>query len=149
MSDVSVGDEGESSGFEPYSFKEYIAEQRKWLFIDRDILLEQRQEIDDKLAEIECEFAAIDAYEAAKIGETQKPGLTRVRRGSRREDMLTLLSHRSPLTRSDILEYLGAKGDRARENSVSNILSRMKKDGEVIHEDGQYYLPQTALQAAE
>jgi hypothetical protein len=50
-------------------FADYIARERERLQAEREALIQQRREIDQKLAGIENEFHAVDAYEAAKAGK--------------------------------------------------------------------------------
>src|SRR4051812_14873115 len=63
----------------------------------------------------------------------------RARRGSRREGLLNLIRDGNGLSRSDILERMGLKGDKSGEMSVSNALTALAKQNQVRREGGKYY----------
>ena len=127
-------------------FQSFIDKERAKLAKQKDDLTAQRQEIDTKLADIDRELFAIDAYETAKAGKpatTPKPPRaastsTRAPRGAKRDELLTLIKQRPNLSRGDILETLGIKGDKKNEQSVSNALANLKKAGTIIATDGKY-----------
>src|SRR5438552_1233128 len=100
-------------------FAAMIEKERERLAKMRDEALTRRKTIDDEIAEIDREVKAIAAYETAKTGK--KPGTgTRGRRGSRQESILaTLKGNGDGLTRSEILDKLGLKGNKAGEQAVS------------------------------
>src|SRR5215210_298459 len=116
-------------------FADYIARERERLQAERESLIQQRREIDQKLATIDKEFRAVDAYETAKAGKnvsaraTGGPGRGRgARRGSRREALLAVIRETTAgLSRGEILEKMGIKGDKAGEMSVSNALTALSK----------------------
>ncbi len=125
------------------NFAEYIQGERDRLNALRETALEARAEIDDTLAGIDREFKAIDAYEAAKSGKALRPASsdrqTRPRRGSRREELLELIGQNNGLSRGDILDRMGLKGDKSGEMSVSNALTSLTKRGQITREGGKYY----------
>lgn len=123
-------------------FSDYIARERERLSRERAEVSNQKRELDDRLAAIDREFQALDAYQAAKTGkpsgrrmQTQR----RARRGSRREELLNLIREGNGLSRGDILERMGLKGDKAGEMSVSNALTALAKRNQVRREGGKYY----------
>ena len=125
------------------SFADYIARERERLGREREGISNQRRELDNRLAGIDREFQALDAYQSAKTG---KPGSTRrtqmqrrTPRGSRREELLNLIRNGNGLSRGEILERMGLKGDKSREMSVSNALSALIKGNQVRREGGKYY----------
>jgi hypothetical protein len=61
------------------------------------------------------------------------------RRGSRREELLNLIRGGNGLSRGDILERMGLKGDKSGEMSVSNALTALSKSNQVRREGGKYY----------
>jgi hypothetical protein len=67
--------------------------------------------------------------------QTQRRG----RRGSRREELLNLIRDGNGLSRGDILERMGLKGDKSGEMSVSNALTALAKRNHVRREGGKYY----------
>jgi len=128
------------------NFSEYISRERDRLNGERDQLFAQRSEIDKKLAEIEKEFQAIGAYENAKTGRTSGrkagPGRGRgSRRGSRREAIMEVIRQNpTGLSRGDLLQKMGLKGDKAGEMSVSNALTALSKNNQVRREGGKYHV---------
>jgi hypothetical protein len=67
-------------------------------------------------------------------------GSGRAGRGQRRQQVLGVIkSTAEGATRGDILERLGAKGDKALEQSVSNALAALFKSKSVSRENGRYH----------
>jgi hypothetical protein len=124
-------------------FSNYIARERERLSREREEIANQTRELDNRLAEIDREFQAIEAYQTAKTGkpsggqrmQTQRRG----RRGSRREELLSLIREGNGLSRREILERVGVKGDKSGEMSVSNALTALAKGNQVRREGGKYY----------
>ena len=63
---------------------------------------------------------------------------SRTRRGSRREALLEVIRQSDGLSRGEILERMGLKGDKSGEMSVSNALTALTKSNQVRREDGKY-----------
>lgn len=131
------------------TFVEFVARERERLHRERDAVFTQQQELEAKLAEINRELSAIDAYESAKSGKGsaslhRRRGLgaaARGRRGSKREQLLELIrQHPEGLARKDILEQMGLKGDKSGEMSVSNTLTALTKANQVVRAEGRYRL---------
>ena len=129
-------------------FADYVARERKRLQAERESLIQQRREIDQKLAGIDKEFGAVDAYQAAKAGKkvaakaTGGSGRGRAtRRGSKREALLAVIRENpAGLSRGEILQQMGLKGDKAGEMSVSNALTALTKANQVHRDGGKYRL---------
>jgi hypothetical protein len=89
MSDVNDG-----SNFGDGNFSEYIARERERLRAEREQVFNQQEELQRKLDAVNCEFAAIEAYETAKTGKAARqspPGRQpRARHGGRREALLDI-----------------------------------------------------------
>lgn len=122
--------------------QEHVAAERERLAAAKAELLQDRQLIDERIANIDDEMRAISAYEAAKLGKTAKParvGTTRARRGSRREALLELIRQSDGLSRGEILDALGLKGDKSGEMSVSNALTAMIKHNAIYRHGGKYH----------
>ena len=104
-------------------FSDYIARERDRLSRERKEISDQKRALDTRLAAIDREYQALDAYQAAKTGTTR--GGRRVQtqrrapRGSRREGLLNLIRDGNGLSRGDILERMGLKGDKSGEMSIS------------------------------
>jgi hypothetical protein len=128
------------------NFAGFIARERERLNAEREQIFNQRQALQTKLDEINREFAAIDAYEAAKTGKAvpaarqpRGPRQQQARRGSRREELLQLIKDNpSGLARGEILERMGLKGDKSGEMSVSNALTALTKSNQVSRYEGKY-----------
>ena len=121
---------------------------------ERKALVGQQREIEKKLSDIDRELAAIAAYEVTKSGKASAaakptapaPRKARVahkaapgRRSSKREPILKVIGENpSGLTRGELLEKMGLKGNRAAEMSVSNTLTALTKGNQVARKDGRY-----------
>ena len=124
------------------NFEQMIEKERTRLGALRDDLLAQRARIATQLAEIDQELAAIGAYERAKLGKPARTikaaKNTRAPRGAKREELLALIEDTPGLTRGEIIEKLGIKGDKSQEQSISNALATLKKAGTIAATDGKY-----------
>jgi hypothetical protein len=125
------------------NFADFIARERERLHAEREAIFNQQHELQTKLDAINREFAAIEAYEAAKTGKAvRQPGVRgpqRARAGSKREQILDMIKqHPDGLARKDILDRMGLKGDKAGESSISNSLTALTKANQVSRRDGRY-----------
>jgi len=126
------------------TFQDFITRDRERLHAEREAIFNQQHELENKLAVINNELRAIDAYEAAKIGKpasTRQTGIRRApraRSGSKRELLLQVIKDGGGLTRGDILEKMGLKGNKQGEMSVSNALTALIKGNQVARRDGKY-----------
>ena len=129
------------------TFADFIARDRERLHAEHEQIFHQQQELQTKLDEINLEFAAIDAYEAAKAGKAPTPARQprgararpQARRGSKREALMQVIKDNpSGLTRGEILERMSLKGDKTGEMSVSNALTALTKANQVTRRDGRY-----------
>jgi hypothetical protein len=126
------------------TFAELVTRARERINGECENIRAQQRELQAKLASIEREFAAIQAYEDAKSRKISRVGSsagqqTRARRGSKREEILAVLEdnpHR--FTRGEILVKLGLEGNKAGEMSVSNALTALTKLGTMVRRDGKY-----------
>jgi hypothetical protein len=128
------------------SFADFITRDRERLHAEREQIFNQQHQLEGKLADINRELAAIDAYEAAKTGKApaaaRQPRGARARptrRGSKRDALMQVIKENpSGLTRGEILNRMGLKGDKTGEMSVSNALTALTKANQVIRRDGRY-----------
>ena len=129
------------------TFADFITRERERLHAEREQIFNQQHELEGKLADINRELSAIDAYEAAKSGKTpaaaRQPRGTRARpqgrRGSKRDALMQVIkANPTGLTRGEILERMGLKGDKSGEMSVSNAPNGMIKANQVTRRDGRY-----------
>jgi len=106
------------------NFADFIARERERLHAEREQVFSQQQELEAKLAAINNELHAIDAYEAAKTGKSiasplgrGRDGARQVRRGSRRDSILRVISENpAGLSRGEPLEKMGLKGNKTGRN---------------------------------
>jgi hypothetical protein len=129
----------------PDTFQDFITRDRERLHAEREAIFNQQHELEGKLAAINTEMRAIDAYEAAKSGkaapaarQTRAARAPRARSGSKREQLLQVIKDGHGLTRGEILEKMGLKGDKPGEMSVSNALTALTKANQVARRDGKY-----------
>jgi hypothetical protein len=132
-------------------FATYIANERARIAAGRRSLVEQIGALKNELAALDREEAAIKAYEAAKTGKAA-PAAGRNNpwpsRGRREEITYAIRSAPEGMSRGELLENLGVKGDKSGEMSVSNALTAMTKRGQLERRDGKYVTPELK-QAAE
>ena len=124
-------------------FSDFIARERDRLGAERKAVVTQQRELQAKLAGIDREFQAIDAYAAAKTGKAvrqTRSSTTRPtsRRGSKREDLLRVIGEGNGLSRGEIIQKMGLKGDKSGEMSISNALTALTKGNQVRREGGKY-----------
>jgi hypothetical protein len=124
-------------------FADFILQERDRLNGEREAIFNEQRELQTQLDTINNEMRAIDAYEAAKAGKapSAKAPATRVRRGrrgSKREELLAVIRDNAGLSRGEILEKMGLKGNKSGEMSVSNALTSLTKSGQVSRDGGKY-----------
>jgi Fe2+ or Zn2+ uptake regulation protein len=138
-------------------FAAHMASERERLTKERESVLQQMQESQDQLADIDREYAAIEAYENAKAGKAPVKasrarsseskssrskaagtGSKRGRKGGRREELFALVRDHGPMSRGEILDHMGFKGDKSGEMSVSNALTALTKSNQLARVDKKY-----------
>ena len=126
-------------------FSDFVSRERDRLNADREAIRNQQRELQTKLRNIDREAEAINAYEAAKSGKGASSGRSAGsrrggagRRGSKREALMQVIQQGNGLTRGEILERMGLKGDKSGEMSVSNALTALTKANQVSRRDGKY-----------
>jgi len=125
------------------TFEMFVQRERARLHGEREAIFTQQHELEEKLAGINRELSAIDAYEAAKSGKSttaRSTGTRRTstRRGSRRDAVLRVVKEGHGLSRGEILEKMGLNGNKSDEMSVSNALTALTKSNQVRREGGKY-----------
>jgi hypothetical protein len=132
------------------TFETFVQRERDRLHAQREALVKQQDELENEIELMDRELAAIDAYEAAKSGKPVKSGravatgrtrtrlVSQGRRGSKRDAILKLVQESDGLTRGEILEHMGLKGDKSGEMSVSNALTALTKSKHVSRRDRKY-----------
>ena len=129
------------------TFATFIERERERLNKEREEISNQQHELKGKLDAVNRELTAIDAYEAAKSGKQLAPAKqvraprarSQGRRGSKRDALMqTIRQNPDGLTRGEILEKMGLKGDKSGEMSISNALTALTKANQVSRRDGKY-----------
>lgn len=127
------------------TFEMFVQRERARLHGEREAIFTQQQELETKLADVNRQLAAIDAYEAARSGKAvskrgtgTRKGARRARRGSKRDELLKVIKAGNGLSRGEILEKMGLKGDKSGEMSVSNALTALSKANQIARRDGKY-----------
>jgi Tfp pilus assembly protein PilN len=101
----------------------------------------KQKELEAQRATLETELDALAAYEAARSGKTRKSRklVSRVPQGSRQQSVLAVIAKsKKGMTRGDILQVMGLKGNEAGERAVSNALTALKKAKRVTAKDRKY-----------
>ena len=134
-----MSDFGNEGNFGDSNFAElYLVRERDRLRAEREQIFSQQEDLQRRLDAVNREYAAIEAYETAKTGKParQEPARRQqqARRGSRREGLLELIRQSNGLSRGDILERMGLRGDKAGEMSVSDALTALAKSNQVRRE---------------
>ena len=121
------------------TFEEMVSQERQRLDSQiTDIEIRQRA-LQEEMTLVKRELAALDAYEAAKSGKPRRATNSRSPRVSRRDAILAAIKqHANGISRGDLLEAIGLKGDKSGEQSVSNALNNLKKAGRIVSSDGKY-----------
>ena len=119
----------------------FIGKQRDALLQQREAIFNQQQELQRQLDEVNEMLRKFDVFEGKAVPARQ-PGRARrtptTRRGSKREELLRVIRDGNGLTRGEILDKMGLKGNKSGEMSVSNALTALKKSLQVTRQDGKY-----------
>ena len=122
----------------------FVARQREALLNQRQELLAQQSALQQQIDQLDQMLTKFDVFEGkyAKRRGARRAGTKRTssgRRGSKREELLRVIKAAHGLTRGEILEKMGLKGNKAGEMSVSNALTALTK-GNQVRRDGRKYL---------
>ena len=142
-------------------FADVMQRERERLNRERDEILNRQRDLENKLTGINRELAAVDAYEAAKTGKAATRGRqprsprtraaavkqpsaetgARPRAGSRREALLQVIGEQpNGLSRGEIFQRMGLKGNKSAEKSISNALTALTKGNQVSRRAGKYVI---------
>lgn len=119
----------------------FITKQREALLQQRAAIFNQQEELQRQLDEVNEMLRKFDVFDGKAA--PGRPGIrtrrgTGARRGSRREELLNVIRAGNGMTRGEILETMGLKGDKSGEMSVSNALTALIKSNQVARRDGKY-----------
>jgi hypothetical protein len=122
------------------TFAAMIDKERERLRKALEDLRAKQEELQAQRATIETELDALDTYEAARSGKTRKSRTaSRAPRGSRQQSVLAVITKsKKGMTRGDILQAMGLKGNKGGERAISNALTALKKAKRVISKDRKY-----------
>ena len=105
-----------------------------------EMLVQERRSIDKRVADVQAQLDALDAYDQARAGiNTPKKIVSHTRERFTRSSIVELISSSADgMTRSQILSRLNVKGDTAKERAVTNSIWYLKRAGVLSHVDGVY-----------
>jgi hypothetical protein len=121
----------------------FITKQRDALLQQRESIFSQQQELQQQLDAVNAMLAKFDVFEGKPTAPTSGGRTRRARNlphGSKRDALLHVIRNNGGLSRGEILEKMGLKGDKAGEMSVSNALTALTKSQQVERRDGKYHL---------
>jgi hypothetical protein len=140
-------------------FADMMRRERECLNHEREQIFNQQRELENRLTEINLELAAIDAYEVAKTGKAAIPTgraptkseatieklpvepRARPQPETRREALLRVIEEEPHgLSRGEIFQRMGLKGNKSAEKSVSNALTALTKNNFVSRRKGKYVI---------
>jgi hypothetical protein len=119
----------------------FITQQREQLLQQRQELLNQQQALQQQLDEVDEMLRKFDVFEGKAARPRQQARGRRAsgnRGGSRRDELLKVIKAGHGLTRGEILEKMGLKGNKSGEMSVSNALTALTKSKQVTRRDRKY-----------
>jgi len=128
----------------------FIKERREAALKERDQLTANLERIQRDISTLDEEIKWLDSHPSAR--EEAHPRQPRAPRGERLSQILSIIiSHQNGIDRGATIGELGIKGNEREENSVSNALLRLKRDGKVPHDKatGLYSAPQDGEAAGE
>ncbi|MEQ1899908.1 MAG: hypothetical protein ABL866_04165 [Devosia sp.] len=123
------------------SFSDMIVAERERLNQALDDVNSKIASLNDEAKNYRRELQAVDAYERTKSGSSTivSASTGRAKRGARGETISSLIGKSAGgMTRSQILESLGARGNKAQEGSISNALANLKKASKLNLKNGVY-----------
>lgn len=126
-----------------------LNEERQRLLEQLAELSKQMKVIDAQAAKVQIELNAIAAYESTKEGKTVTRKTVNTRKSSTpqqgiRKIVLDIIaSSTDGIKRGVLLEQSGAKGDKTKEQSITNAASALKRKGFITLENGLYKIVST------
>jgi hypothetical protein len=122
----------------------FIARQREALLNQRQELLNQQHAVQDQLDQLDEMLTKFDVFEGKQAGGRKQTRSAKGRgasgrRGSKRDELLMVIQEGHGLTRGEILEKMGLKGNKPGEMSVSNALTALTKNHQVRRDGRKYF----------
>jgi hypothetical protein len=118
----------------------FITRQRETLLKEREVIFAEQQTLQDRLTAVNDAIAKFDVFEGKPAAARASRGRAAPsRRGSKRDGILQVLKDNpTGLSRGELLEKMGLKGNKSGEMSVSNALTALSKGKQVARKDGKY-----------
>jgi hypothetical protein len=119
----------------------FIARQREELLKQREDLFNQQQALQTQLDEVNAMLRKFDVFEGKASQPRQQARTSRSPRsanGTRRSAVLRVIKEHDGLSRAELLEKMGLKGNKSGEMSVSNALTALTKANQVTRRDRKY-----------
>lgn len=115
-----------------------ILDQIQQLEDQKNKLLEQARK--EAVTKAETAIAELNAlgFNYRLTGGPSPAGTAKRRTGVRQEVLDTIKAAPEGMSRADLLEKMGAKGDKSAEQSISNALAALKKNNSITADDGVY-----------
>lgn len=114
-------------------------------------LIEQIKELDEQRAKLVCDAKAdaLSRIESAitdlkelgfdyQLVEGGRSASSSPRRPGVRQDVYDTIESNGPISRQDLMEAMGAKGNKSGEQSISNAIAALKRAGRITADDGIY-----------
>ena len=122
--------------------QEFITKQREALLTQRETIFGLQADLQRQLDEVNGMLAKFDVFEGKRTPATttRTRRSTGTRQGSKRDELLSVIKAGNGLTRGEILEKMGLKGNKQGEMSVSNALTALTKANQVRRADGKYLI---------
>ena len=96
---------------------------------ERTRLTKVKQDLTTQLTKVDTELKAIDAY----LGRGPAPG-----RGKQDQVVSFIKGSAGGLTRAEIIQKMGVKGNKSGEQSISNALGALKRSKRLVLKGGKY-----------
>ena len=116
----------------------FIAKQREALLKERQEIVNQQRALQAQLEQLDGMLAKFDVFEGKAAQQAPTRRKRSGDRGSRREELLRIINESHGLSRGEILDKMGLKGNKTGEMSVSNALTALTKSKQVIRRDRKY-----------
>lgn len=115
-----------------------MADERTKLNTRLEELAKQKEELDSQMQQVKTELKAIDAYEQSKNPVKREKKARSPRKAGIKQSVMNMIASSANITRSVLIENMGAKGDKSKEQAISNALSSLKKEGKITSDAGAY-----------
>ena len=116
----------------------FITKQRESLLAQRQEIVNQQKALQAQLDEVDGMLEKFDVFGGKARRKTGTRRSSSGRRNSKRDELLKVIAAGKGLTRGEILEKMGLKGNKTGEMSVSNALTALTKGKQVSRKDRRY-----------